>query len=135
MFLDETYYIIILLETWYDEADGIQQMIFAGMVLVLLQQLVNIPFRYWTRQHTVFWVSASRHTSPADEYYWEYGMKLDDLCHSVKHLRRNKMSAMVNLMLKRTPVWTSSCPLTSFDRCPVPRAYWLVLWMNRIFTL
>ena len=72
------------------QPDGIEQIIFAGMVRVLLQQLVNIPSRYWKRQHTVFWVFCSGHISPADEYYWEYGVKLDDVRHSVKHLWRNK---------------------------------------------
>lgn len=103
-------------------------------VIVLLQQLVNITFRYWTCQHTVFRVSASGYISPADEYYWEYGVKLDDVCHRVKHLRRNKTWATVNTMLKRVlSFWIP--PLTSFDRCPVPRAYLLVLSRNRIFTL
>lgn len=78
----------------------------SSLLDVLFQQLVNIPFRYWTRQHAVFWVSASRHISPTDECYWENGVKLDDVCHRVKHLRRDKMQAAVNITLSMSACWS-----------------------------
>lgn len=83
-----------------DEPDGIQRIIFDGAVHGLLQQLVNIPFCYRTCQQTCFWASAPGHISPADEYYRENGVELDNVCHRVKHLRRNKKWAAVNIMLK-----------------------------------
>lgn len=73
-----------------DEPDGFWQIIFHGLVHVLLQQLFNVPFRYWTCQHTVVWVPAPRHASPSHEYYWENGVKLDHVCNRVKHLGRKR---------------------------------------------
>lgn len=68
------------------QPDVIEWFILAGKLHVLLEQLLNITPGYWTRQHTVFWTLASGHISPTDEYYWEYGMKLYDFCHRVKHI-------------------------------------------------
>lgn len=78
----------------------------SSLLDALLQQLVNIPFRYWTRQHAVFWISASRHISPTYECYWENGVELDDVCHRVKHLRRNKMWAAVKYNAEESACWS-----------------------------
>lgn len=83
------------------------------MVHVLLQEEVNIPLCYWTCQHTVFWVFVSRYISPTDECYWEYGVKLDDVCHRVKHLRRNKMLAIVNIIAGESACWVSFMNLST----------------------
>lgn len=142
-----------------DGPDGNEQIIFAGVVHVSLQQLLNILFRYWTCQHTVFRVPASGHISPADEYYWENGVELDDVCHRVKHLRRNKMWATVNVMLKITlaglsqfvhshrliavsfPGCTCSCcRWTEFLHCkpschdtqPIPRVHCWCWWSSLV---
>ena len=99
-----------------------EQILFAVIFYVLLQQLVNIPFRYWTSQHTVVWAFVSGSISPTDEYYWEYGVKLDDICHRVKHLRRNKMWALVNIMNEESACWTIFFNLSTYIIWSLSRA-------------